>query len=194
MKKAAADRKKATKLTTAARTAAKKGDKVSSTKLYVAAAKKRAAAKSSTKKAVRILTVQKKKKVVRKAAPVRVTVKKAITVAKPVVKDAATIARENKVKTKVDIKAITVDFKAGMKKRHNRVPHTVTAALGDAIDQQMGILTEEDIAEVHKKLQKIADANGDITADDVINAGQELQADFDRRAGATGAATAKASI
>jgi len=83
------------------------------------------------------------------------------------------------LKRKIDINAIAKKLNAGFQKRR-RVPHVVTATLADAIDDA-GVLTEEDVATVHKALQRIADRKGQITTHDVVVVGERLEAIVEQR-------------
>jgi len=169
-KKAQKHRKKAAIHTKKAQAAAKKGDKKT-------AAKETKKAQKHAKKAVKHTVVAKKevKKVVAKPS----VTAKAVIAAKPHASQRD--IRIAKLSKKLDLAAFAKQLTAGYKKK-KRVPHVVTAALADAIDD-IGLLTEEDVAEAHKELQRIADKTGNITIQDVINVGEKLQRKDDIRSG-----------
>jgi len=159
----------AAKHSDAAAAAAKKGDKKSAAihaKLAVThtklATKENVQAKAAVKKVVAVAT-----KV--NVAPIPVTV----VAAQPAVKA--------KVVANINVKDYSSRFnKALSKNKKHRVPHVVTAALADDIDTN-GVLTEEDVAAAHKKLQAIADVKGSISDTDVIEVALWFQALVDSR-------------
>jgi len=105
------------------------------------------------------------------------------TAPKPVTVVVKLPAVKAKVVSTINIKAFAARFNKALtsiRNKKHRVPHVVTASLADDIDTN-GVLTEEDVATAHKKLQAIADVKKTITEADVTETALWFQALCDTR-------------